>query len=80
MKRVIVIKGSEDGVIGVAGNLKRAVEIANEANYLCTYKDALKSKNDYFKRHKGLASSDIYYAQVDINKGHVEFDAYILNK
>lgn len=72
-KRVIVIRGSEDGVLGVAGNLKRAVEIANQCNYPVTYKEALKVK----KRE----TYELPHVSVDVGTDgcYVEFDYYYLN-
>ena len=42
MKKVYVIKGSEDGNIGVAGNVKLAYEMASQ--YVCYSADGEKNK------------------------------------
>lgn len=42
MKKVYVVTGSEDGVIAVTGNLKRAIEKAKDFGYIVPYSEALK--------------------------------------
>lgn len=69
MKRVIVIRGSEDGIIGVATNLKRAIEILQKAGYVTKsvkpYQEALK-----YKKGQG---KNWHYINVDcVNGCHVD--------
>jgi hypothetical protein len=41
-KKMIVVRGSEDGVLGVASNAKAAVFIAERSGYKASYKQLLK--------------------------------------
>ena len=45
-KQVITVRGSEDGILGVASNLKQAVAIACRCGYHVTYNEALKEKKN----------------------------------
>jgi hypothetical protein len=45
MKTVIVVKGSEDGVLGVATNKKQAIKVAHRSGYkFASYSKLLKGE------------------------------------
>lgn len=76
MKKVIVIYGSEDGVLGVAGNIKRAVEMANESGYPAKYKEVLKGVKAF---REGRVDSE-FIVNVDLpDQCSLRFESFYLN-
>lgn len=74
MKKIIVVRGSEDGVLGVAGNIKRAVEIARESGYPVKYNEVLKAVNAC------KFSNGLFVSTIDLpHRASVEFNAFHLN-
>lgn len=76
MKRVIVVKGSEDGILGVATSLKQAMIIARRCGYPVDEAGVDSMYRDYVAKYGRIKA---FWIQVPVGSDYVEFDAYYLN-
>lgn len=76
MKRVIVIRGSEDGVLGVTGNIKDAVRIANRSGYECNYTKVCEE----IRKNKKKFNIELFIVTVYLpDRVELTFESFYLN-